>query len=71
MNEVVNNFLFVGDKFMLAMHLKQPRFTYSACRTLTTNKETIKKFKETTDTNHIYLASLVFNITWLMDILKI
>ena len=31
MNEIVNKFLLAGDKFMPEMHLKQPRFIYSAC----------------------------------------
>ena len=31
MNEIVNKFLLVGDKFMPQMHLKQPDFTYSPC----------------------------------------
>ena len=30
MNEIVNKFLLVGDKFMPEMHLKQTVFTYSA-----------------------------------------
>ena len=30
MNKIVNKFLLVGDKFMSEMHLKQPKFTYSA-----------------------------------------
>ena len=30
MNEIVNKFLLVGDKFMPEMHSKQPGFTYSA-----------------------------------------
>ena len=30
MNEIVNTFLLVGDKFMPEMHLRQPGFTYSA-----------------------------------------
>ena len=30
-NEIVNKFLLIGDKFMLEMHLKQPGITYSAC----------------------------------------
>ena len=30
MNEIVNNFLLAGDKFMPEMHLKQPGLTYSA-----------------------------------------
>ena len=31
MNEIVNNVLLVGDKFMPEMYLKQQGFTYSAC----------------------------------------
>ena len=54
MNEVVNKFLLAGDKFMPEMHLKQPRFTYSACGPFTKNKERIKKFKKTGDTNYFY-----------------
>ena len=74
MKEIVNKFLLAGDKFMSEMHLKQPKFTYSACGPLTKNKERIQKFKETGDTNFIYkmnLIRLVFNMTWLMVILKI
>ena len=54
MNEIVNKFLLAGDKFMLEMHLKQPRFTYSTCGSFTKNKERIQKFKETGDTCYIY-----------------
>ena len=39
MNEILNKFLLVGDKFMTEMHLKQPGFTYSACVPFTKNKE--------------------------------
>ena len=46
MNEIVNEFLLEGDKFMPEMHLKQPGFTCSACRPFTKNKERIQKFKE-------------------------
>ena len=42
MNEIVNNFLLAGDKFLPEMHLKQPRFTYSACGPFTKNKEEFK-----------------------------
>ena len=45
MKEIVNKFLLAGDKFMPEMHLKQPEFTYSACRPFTKNKEGIQKFK--------------------------
>ena len=45
MNEVVNTFLFGGDKFMLEIHLRQPEFTYSSCRWFTKHKERIQKFR--------------------------
>ena len=54
MNKILIMFLFAEDKFMPAMHLKQPRFTYSACGSFTKDKERIQKFKETGDTNCIY-----------------
>ena len=58
MNEIVNNFLLVGDKFMPEMHLKQPGFTYSVCSPVTKNKERIKKFKETGGSRCIYQNEL-------------
>ena len=54
MNEIVNKFLLVGDKFMPEMLLRQPGFTYRACGPFTKNKERIKKFKEAGDTSYIY-----------------
>ena len=61
MNEFVNNFLLVGDKFMPEMHLKQPGFTYSACGPFTKNKER----------NEMNLIKLVFNMIWFMAKQKI
>ena len=58
MNEIVNNFLLVGDKFMPEMHLKQPGFTYSACGPFTKNKERIEKFMQTGNTDFIYKNEL-------------
>ena len=58
MNEIVNKFLLPGDKYMPELHLKQPRFTYSACGSFTKNKERIRKFKETGDPNYIYKNEL-------------
>ena len=58
MNEIVNTFLLVGDKFMPEMHLKQPGFTYSACGPFTKNKERIEKFMQTGNTNFIYRNEL-------------
>ena len=53
MNDIINKFLLAGDKFMPEMHLRQPGFTYSACRPFTKNKERIQKFKQTGDSRYI------------------
>ena len=53
MNNTINKFLLVGDKFMPEMHLKQPGFTYSACGPFTKHKERIQKFKEKSDARYI------------------
>ena len=58
MNDIVNTFLLVGDKFMPEMHLKQQGFTYSACGPVTKNKERIEKFVQTGYTNLIYKNEL-------------
>ena len=58
MNEIVNNFLWAGDKFMPKMHLRQPGFPYSACGPFTKNKERIQKFKETGGSRYIYQKEL-------------
>ena len=42
MNEIINKFLLVGDKFMPEMHLKPPGFTYSTCGTFTKNKKEMR-----------------------------
>ena len=54
MNKVINKFLLAGDKFMPEMHLRQPRFVYSACGPFTRYKKRIKEFKRTGDTRYIY-----------------
>ena len=74
MNEIVNKFVLVCDKFMPEMHLKQPGFTYSACGPFTKSKERIEKFMQTGNTNFfikINLIKLVFNMIWLMAKQKI
>ena len=58
MNEIVTNFLLVGDKFMPEMHLKQPGFTYSACGPFTRNKEIIENFVQTRNTDFMYRNEL-------------
>ena len=58
MNEIINTFLPVGDKFMPEMHLKQRAFTYSAWDPFTKNKERIEKFMQTGNTDFIYKNEL-------------
>ena len=58
MNNVINKFLLVGDRCMPEMHLRQPRFVYSACGPFTRHKERIKEFKRTGDTRYIYRNEL-------------
>ena len=53
-NEIVNKFLLVGDKFMREMHLKQPGFTYSTCDSFTRNKERIEKIMQIGKADFIY-----------------
>ena len=58
MNDIINKFLLVGDKFMPEMHLKQPGFTYSSCGSFTKTKERIQKFKQTGDSRYVYKNEL-------------
>ena len=58
MNNIINKFLLAGDKFMPEMHLRQPRFVYSACGPFTRHKERIKEFKRIGDTLYIYRNEL-------------
>ena len=54
MDEIVNNLLWAGDKFMPEMHLKQPGFTHSSCGLFTKNKKRIEKFIQTGGLSNIY-----------------
>ena len=58
MNEIVNMFLLAVDEFIPEMYLRQPGFTYSACRSFTKNKERIQKNKETGDSRYSYQNEL-------------
>ena len=58
MNEIINKFLLVGNKFMPEMHLRQPGFTYSVCGPFTKNKERIQKFMQSGNTDFIYKNEL-------------
>ena len=70
----MNEIIYKPDKFMPEMHLRQPKFTYSACGTFTKNKEGIKKIKETGYSRLLIKTKktkLVFNMIWIMEILKV
>ena len=69
MNNIINQFLLAGDKFMPEMHLRQPQFTYSACGPFTKHKQRIQKFKETGDTNYIYKNELELVLLMMLHIL--
>ena len=58
MNKIVNKFLLTGDKLMPEMHLKQLGFTYSACGPFTKNKEIIKQFMQTGNTDFFHKNGL-------------
>ena len=58
MNQIVNKFLLARDRFMPEMHLRQPGFTYSACRPFTKNNQRVQKFIQAGDTNYIYKNEL-------------
>ena len=58
MNNIINKFLLVGDKFMPEMHLRQPQFVYTACGPFTRHKERIKEFKRIGDTHLLYRNEL-------------
>ena len=58
MNEIVNKFLLVGNKFISEIHLKQQSFTYSACGPFTKNRNRIEKFMQKGNTDYIYKNDL-------------
>ena len=58
MDEIVNKFLLVSDKFMPEMHLKQPGFTYATCNPFTKSNERTEKFTQTEKTEFIYRNEL-------------
>ena len=58
MNEIVNNFLLAGDKFMSQRYLRQSGFKCNACGPFTKSKERIEKFKGIGDSRYIYQNEL-------------
>ena len=54
----MNKVLLASNKFMSAMHLKQPGFTYSACGPFTRNKERIEKFMQTRNADFMQILQI-------------
>ena len=54
MNEIVNNVLLAGNKFIPEMYLRQPGFTYIVYGPSIKTKERLRKFKVTGDSRYIY-----------------
>ena len=74
MNEIVNEFLLAGDKFMSEVHLKMPALTYSAYGPFTENKKRIKKLKKQVIQDILIKRNkikLAFSTIGHMDILRI
>ena len=73
LNEIINKFLLVRDKFIPEMLLKQPGFTDSACDPFPKNKELENLFKLEIQIlfKKMNLMKLVFNMIWLMENHKI
>ena len=46
MNDIINKFLLVVDKFIPEMHLRQPGFTCSACRPITKIRKEYKSLNK-------------------------
>ena len=73
MNEIVNKFLLAGERFVPEMHLKQPGFTYSACRPFTENQKEFKNLKKWGIQN-VFIEKnqkkLVFSMMWLIEIIR-
>ena len=71
MNEIVNKFLLARDKFMPEMHLKQPRVTVDHLLKRGKYLKNLKKQDIQAIFTKMNLIRLVFNMIWLMEILKI
>ena len=57
MNEIVNKFLLSRDEFVPEMHLRQPRFTYSACGPFTKKKRKERKDLKKQEIHYIFIKT--------------
>ena len=71
MNDSINKFLAAGDE----IHLRQPRFTYSACGSFVKNKKKTKKNLKKQEIEEIFIRTnqvkSASSMIWLMDVLRI
>ena len=58
-----------SNKFMLELHLKQPRFTYSACGKFARHRERVQKFRETGILKHLYRNELDKTSLFMMQLI--
>ena len=54
---------------MLELHLKQPRFTYSASRKFARHRERVQKFRETVILKHLYRNELDKTSLFMMQLI--
>ena len=58
-SDIINKFLLVGDKFMLELHLYQPKIAkYSACGPFAKHEQRINQFLNTGLLSKIYKNEL-------------
>ena len=62
MNEILNQILLIGYKFIQEIHLSQPKFRYGNFRPFTKTIEKVENFKETGDSK--YLAFNIILLIW-------
>ena len=58
MNNIVNKFLFAGDRLIPELHLPQSGPSYSACQSFIKHLQRIQKFRETGNIKQIYQHEL-------------
>ena len=72
MNEIVNKSFLIGDKFIPELHLKQRGFACGPFAKNKTNKfKNLKKQEIQNIFTEMNYIKLVFNMIWLLEILKI
>ena len=57
-NNIINNFLIAGDKFIPEMFLRQPEFSYSAGGPFTKNHNRIKNSKKQEILDHTEISNI-------------